>query len=129
MSNTSKIEIQDFTLWEKKKHSPRPLYSFDLELTARCNNNCTHCYINLPANDREAETQELTLGEIEHIADQAVEMGAVWVLLTGGEPLIRRDFADIYLMLKRKGLLVSVFTNATIIRKEHIELFKKYPPR
>jgi len=49
--------------------------------------------------------------------------------LTGGEPLLRRDFSDIYLMLKRKGLLVSVFTNATLVRKEHIALFKKYPPR
>ena len=32
-------------------------------------------------------------------------------------------------MLKRKGLLVSVFTNATLVREEHVALFKKYPPR
>jgi radical SAM protein with 4Fe4S-binding SPASM domain len=122
------IEIQQLPLWEKLK-SKRMLMSFELELTSRCNNDCRHCYINLPANDRNAEARELTLREIEHIADQAVEMGALWVLLTGGEPLLRRDFVEIYLMLKRKGLLVSVFTNATLIRQEHIELFKHYPPR
>ncbi|TFH29417.1 MAG: radical SAM protein [Deltaproteobacteria bacterium] len=56
-------------------------------------------------------------------------MGAVWVLLSGGEPLLRDDFPEIFLSLKRKGLLVSVFTNATLVRDEHIDLFKKYPPR
>ncbi len=56
-------------------------------------------------------------------------MGALWCLLTGGEPLLRPDFAEIYMMLKRKGLLISLFTNASLIRPEHIELFKKYPPR
>ena len=127
MSEPTKIEIQDFRLWEKKQNRARPLYSFDLELTARCNNDCRHCYINLPANDPAAKARELTLAEIESIADQAVEMGALWVLLTGGEPLLRPDFADIYMMLKRKGLLVSVFTNATVIRPQHIELFKISP--
>jgi radical SAM protein with 4Fe4S-binding SPASM domain len=56
-------------------------------------------------------------------------MGVMWCLITGGEPLLRQDFAEIYLGLKRLGLLVSVFTNATLINEEHIALFKKYPPR
>jgi radical SAM protein with 4Fe4S-binding SPASM domain len=60
---------------------------------------------------------------------EAVSLGAVWCLITGGEPLLRKDFPDIYLSLKKKGLLISVFTNATVVTKEHIKLFKKYPPR
>ncbi len=103
--------------------------SFSLEITARCNNNCRHCYINLPAEDTQARSVELTPEEIADIADQAVEMGALTCLLTGGEPLLRPDFPDIYLGLKRKGLLVSVFTNATLIREPHVELWKRYPPR
>jgi len=63
------------------------------------------------------------------IGREAVELGAFWCLITGGEPLLRKDFADIYLCLKNKGLLVSVFTNATLLNRDHIELFKKYPPR
>ena len=63
------------------------------------------------------------------IADQAVQMGALWCTITGGEPLLRNDFKDIYIGLKRKGLLITVFTNATLIKEDHIELFKKYPPR
>jgi len=56
-------------------------------------------------------------------------MGALWCLLTGGEPLLREDFADVYLALKRRGLLVSVFTNATLVMPRHVELFTKHPPR
>ena len=56
-------------------------------------------------------------------------MGAMWCLLTGGEPLLRDDFFDLYLALKRLGLLVSVFTNACLVTPEHVELFRKYPPR
>jgi len=91
--------------------------------------NCRHCYINLPAQDKEAKEKEISLSFIEHVADQAMELGALWCLISGGEPLLREDFFDIYLSLKRKGLLVSVFTNATLINSRHIELFKKYPPR
>lgn len=120
--------LPDFSLWEKMSAKGRIVY-FDLELTARCNNDCRHCYINLPAGDPDARRKELTLEEICDIADQAVAMGAIWCLISGGEPLLRRDFAEIYMALKRKGLLVSVYTNACLIRDEHIDLFRRYPPR
>jgi MoaA/NifB/PqqE/SkfB family radical SAM enzyme len=122
------IEIQQFPLWDKLMAKRAPL-SFDIEITARCNMNCAHCYINLPAGDKEAQASELTAVEILTIAREAAGMGTVWCLITGGEPLLREDFPDIYLGLKRLGLLVSVFTNATMINEEHIALFKKYPPR
>jgi radical SAM protein with 4Fe4S-binding SPASM domain len=128
MKEQATMEIQDFPLWEKLK-ARRAVLSFDLEITARCNHRCRHCYINLPAGDYAARSREMTLAEISDIADQAVALGAMWVLISGGEPLLREDFPEIYLSLKRKGLLVSVFTNATLLREEHLELFKKYPPR
>jgi len=128
MTQIKNIKIQDFALWDKMNKHHRP-FSFNLEITPRCNNDCSHCYINLSVADQDARSKELTLLEIDTIADQAIALGAIWVLITGGEPLIRDDFQDIYLLLKRKGLLVSVFTNATLIREEHVELFQKYPPR
>ncbi|MFH1441772.1 MAG: radical SAM protein [Candidatus Omnitrophota bacterium] len=121
-----KLPKSDFL---KPIHNKRQLISFDLELTARCNNNCRHCYINLPSNDKQVKKKELTLLEIKNIVDQTVDLGALWCLLTGGEPLLREDFFDIYLYLKKKGLLISVFTNATLLTAKHIEFFKKYPPR
>jgi radical SAM protein with 4Fe4S-binding SPASM domain len=122
------IAIQDLPLWEKRDIE-RGLFSFELELTARCTSNCRHCYIRLPADDAHARSLELQSDEIARIADEAVSMGALWCLITGGEPLLRRDFGEIYTMLKRKGLLVSVFTNAQCITDEHVALFRKYTPR
>lgn len=103
--------------------------AFDLEVTARCNNNCRHCYICLPPGDSQAKMKELSLDEIRCLADEAVSIGALWCDITGGEPLLRDDFSEIYLDLKRNGLLVSLLTNATMIDDEHIDLFKRYPPR
>ncbi len=120
--------LSEFPLWEKIRDRRFPI-GFDLEVTARCNNNCLHCYINVPAEDKTAKEKELSLKKINDIADEAVSLGALWCLITGGEPLLREDFFDIYLSLKKKGLLVSVFTNATLITKEHVRFFKKYPPR
>lgn len=120
--------LPDFALWDKLEGRRIPL-SFDLEATARCNNNCRHCYINLPPGDKAALHDELTLDEISQIADQAVSLGSLWCLITGGEPLLREDFFDLYRLLKKKGLLVSVFTNACLITEEHIKLFRDYPPR
>jgi len=120
--------FHEFALWDKMKRA-RSVVSFDLEITARCNNACRHCYINLPAADKEAIKKELSFEQIKRIIDQAVELGAFWCLITGGEPFLRKDFPEIYMYLKRKGILISVFTNAVLINKEHIKLFKQYPPR
>ncbi|MEI6668918.1 MAG: radical SAM protein [Acidobacteriota bacterium] len=122
------MEIQRFPLWDKMKGKRVPV-SFDLEVTARCNADCRHCYINVPARDLAAKAEELTAQELLGIARQAADLGAMWCLMTGGEPLLRADFEDIYLGLKRTGLLVSVFTNACLVTERHVELFKKYPPR
>lgn len=125
---TTYLALQGLPLWSRMKQKRRIL-SFDLEVTARCNLDCRHCYINLPERDRAAQGRELTLPEIGCIADQAIELGTVWVLLTGGEPLLRPDFPDLYMLLKRKGLLVSVFTNGTLVHRKHVDLFRCYPPR
>ncbi len=122
------VKLGQIPVWERLQEKGVPL-SFNLEITARCNNNCRHCYINVPAGDAQARAEEMSQAEILRIAGQAIEMGAIWCLVTGGEPLLRPDFQDIYLALKRKGLLVGVFTNATLIQEHHVELFKRYPPR
>jgi len=122
------VKLPDFHLWKQTEEKRIPL-SAEIELTERCNNNCIHCYINLPADDVEARRRELTFEEIREIVDETVAMGCLWWLITGGEPFLREDFTDTYLYLKKKGLLVSVFTNATLITPELVSLFKKYPPR
>jgi len=124
----SRRRLPDLPLWNTLKDK-RAAMSFDIELTARCNLDCRHCYINLPAGDRRARSRELTVPEIGRIAGEAVSLGAVWCLATGGEPLLRRDFFDVYQALRKHGLLVSLYTNATLVDEEHIRFFKRHPPR
>jgi len=128
-SYSEAMPLSDLPLWKRLEKSGRGFYSFDIDLTARCNLNCRHCYINVPAGDRAARARELDLERITAMAGEAAALGVFWGVVSGGEPLLREDFADIYLALRKKGLLLSVFTNATLIREEHARLFKDYPPR
>ena len=99
-----------------------------IEVTARCNLRCAHCYINLPIGDLQAQKQELTYGELCDILDQIVDEGCLWLLLTGGEPFVRPDFFDIYTYAKRKGLLVSLFTNGTHITPRIADYLAEWRP-
>jgi MoaA/NifB/PqqE/SkfB family radical SAM enzyme len=99
----------------------------DIELTERCNNNCIHCCINLP-EDAPARTREMDTAFLLEIVRQAADLGCLAVRFTGGEPLLRDDFADLYLSTRRLGMRVNVFTNGRLITPELASLFAKYPP-
>ena len=116
-----------FEFLRKKAADKTPL-SLSVELTARCNNDCRHCYINVPAGDPAAKERELSLAEWERIADMAKDAGVLWCLISGGEPMLRSDFFDLYLMFKRRGFLITLFTNATLMTEEAVAFFKQYPP-
>jgi radical SAM protein with 4Fe4S-binding SPASM domain len=99
-----------------------------LELTFRCNLRCAHCFVNAPCGDRRARERELTAAEIRRITDEVVDRGCLWMLVTGGEPLLRPDLREIYLHMKRRGLLVTLFTNATAITARTADLLAEWPP-
>jgi radical SAM protein with 4Fe4S-binding SPASM domain len=105
-----------------------PLARLDLELTERCNNSCIHCSISLPAADGRARRRESTAAEIRAVLEEAVSLGCLGVRLTGGEPLLRDDFEEIYLAARRLGLRVRLFTNATLITKRTAELLERITP-
>lgn len=127
-SYLSSMSLPEFGLW-KELERKRAVTGFSFEITERCNLNCRHCYINRPEAAPEARRVELGLEQIERIVDEAVSMGALWCLLTGGEPLLRKDFFEVYSYLKKKGLLVSIYTNATLVSEEHARVLKEFPPR
>lgn len=99
-----------------------------IELTFRCNQRCAHCYVNEPGGDHRAKRQELTAAEILRITDEVADLGCLWMLLTGGEVLLRHDFREIYLHAKKQGLLVTVFTNGTMITPSIADLWAEWPP-
>ena len=93
------------------------------ELTFHCNLKCAHCYV-----VEDPTKKELTLPEITDILDQIHQEGGLWLCLTGGEPLLREDFLDIYTYAKKKGFLITLFTNGTLITPEIADHLQEYPP-
>jgi len=104
-----------------------PLHGI-IEVTHRCPLKCAHCYNNLPTNDREAQHNELTFEEHCNILDKINEAGCLWLLYTGGEIFVRKDFLDIYTYAKQKGLLITLFTNGTLITPKVADYLSEWPP-
>jgi radical SAM protein with 4Fe4S-binding SPASM domain len=86
-----------------------------IEMTHRCPLTCAHCYNNLPMSDAAARQRELTRDEHFRIVDELAEAGCLWLLYTGGEIFARRDFLDIYTHARQSGILLTLFTNGTMI--------------
>jgi radical SAM protein with 4Fe4S-binding SPASM domain len=99
-----------------------------IEVTQRCPLNCVHCYNNRPAYDRAVQQEELTYEEHCRILDEIAEAGCLWLLFTGGEIFLRKDFLDIYRYAKHKGLLVTLFTNGVLIDEKIADALAECPP-
>jgi len=115
---------------ERRTHTSlvSALPRLDIELTERCNNACLHCYNNRPESDASARSRELTTDHWQDVLLQAVDLGALSVRFTGGEPLLYPGFADLYCFARRLGLKVTLFTNARLITPDLAALFARIPP-
>ncbi len=124
------VHLPDLSLEElsrRLRKGPAPLGG-GLELTQRCNLACVHCYCRLDAGDKTARAAEMSFEEICRIVDQAAEMGTFGLTLTGGEPLLRPDFLDVYNHVKSRGILPILFTNGTLITPAIADHLAEYPP-
>lgn len=100
----------------------------NFELTARCNFNCPMCYVHLSEEQVKASGKELSAAQWLKIAEDAKDQGMVFALLTGGEPLVRKDFFEIYNGMKEMGLMISINSNGSMLQGEILEKFLKEPP-
>jgi MoaA/NifB/PqqE/SkfB family radical SAM enzyme len=119
------IDLPEFSARLRKQRNP---LGGGMEITHRCNLRCVHCYCRKDADDKEARDAELSYDEICGIVDQIVQEGCLYFQLTGGEPLLRRDFIDIYDYCRDKGLLVILFTNGTLITRRVADHLARRPP-
>lgn len=99
------------------------------ELTARCNLSCKMCLIRL--NDEAVKAsgrRELTADEWIDMAKQVADAGTLRLLITGGEPMLRPDFCEIYEQIYRMGFIIVLYTNATLLNDNIVKLLTKCPP-
>lgn len=115
------IEVPDYRAFMRRLQSQakaglQPI-SGTFELTTRCNLACTMCYIAEHACNKDMMSKELSAKEWVSILKQASENGTTFATLTGGEIFLRRDFFDIYEPVREMGLVITLFSNATLITK------------
>jgi MoaA/NifB/PqqE/SkfB family radical SAM enzyme len=101
---------------------PRLPLQGNIDLTYRCNNNCRHCWLHVPAT---APEPEISLDEIRRIADEARAMGCREWAISGGEPMLRPDFPEIFDYLTLKARTYTINTNGTLITPEIAHLLTR----
>jgi radical SAM protein with 4Fe4S-binding SPASM domain len=115
------------TLREKMVYRRIPAF-VSIELTHRCNLRCVHCYLGGEDACPAPERPELPTERWLTLVDEIAAAGCLELLITGGEPLLRRDFAQIYRRAREAGMLLTVFTNGTLIDESILALFCDLPP-
>ena len=85
----------DYAKRETNPSFPRLPLQGSIDLTYRCNNNCRHCWLRVSPGSKERQ-KELSLAEIKGLVDEARRMGCRRWSISGGEPMLRSDFAEIF---------------------------------
>ena len=106
--------MTDYLSFKKINELPRIPLTGNIDLTYRCNNDCRHCWVRISPDSPKKE-EEFTLKEIMRIVDQARGMGCRQWSISGGEPMLRADFADMFDYIVTKSTTYRLNTNGTLI--------------
>src|ERR671915_2549833 len=100
------------------------VYSVSWNLTQRCNLQCAHCYMSAFAG---ADTgRELSTAECRRVIDEIAEVNPnVFLILTGGEPLLRKDIFDVAGYAAEKKFTVVFGTNGVLLREREARLMRE----
>ncbi len=114
--------IDDFFIrFSRKIGKERIPYGGGIEVTTRCNLSCIHCYCGRGEPDLPADFWKKLL-------DDFAREGCFGIYITGGEPLLRDDFFEIYEHARKAGIMVTLFTNGTLLNERNVERLLEYPP-
>jgi MoaA/NifB/PqqE/SkfB family radical SAM enzyme len=103
---------------------PRIPSQGNLDLTYRCNNDCLHCWLRIPPDSPEKDL-ELSIEEITDIVKDARRLGCRSWSLSGGEPMLRPDFSEIFEVITSHSGDYTLNTNGTCITPRIAQLLKR----
>ncbi len=106
------------------RRPPRLPLEASVDLTYRCSNACRHCWLVTPDTPAE-RAAELTTGEWREVVDQARSLGTRRWSISGGEPLLREDFAELFDHITRKAIGYSLNTNGALITPQIAKLLTR----
>lgn len=112
----------------KRFQGKRNAVNVSIEMTRRCPLDCLHCYNNLPMGDQAARAGEMTFEEHCRLLDELVAEGCMWLLYSGGEIFARTDFLSIYTEAKKRGFLITLFTNGILINEKIANYLAEWRP-
>lgn len=126
-------EMRDATTLEKRMMARaaalgRPING-SLELTPLCTMDCGMCYVRLSREEMKQKGRLHTGEEYIALAEEMARAGVLFLLLTGGEPLLFPGFRQLYTALKKMGFILTVNTNGTLIDGEWADFFAANKPR
>ena len=116
--------MSDYLKIHKTFQLPRLPLEGRIDLTYRCNNNCLHCWLRIPSDSKEKKN-ELSLEEIKELVDEARQLGCRRWSISGGEPMLRPDFADIFDYITSKSASYSINSNGTLITRPIAKQLKR----
>ncbi len=97
-----------------------PIY-VDWAITSKCNLNCRHCV--------GMEEGELTHDEAIKITNEIIGLSPRWVILEGGEPVLRRDLRQVGRMFEKEGIDVFVITNGNAFNQDRLQALASFSPK
>ena len=103
---------------------PRLPLDGKLDITYRCNNQCVHCWLWIPDAQKTRE-EELSIDEVKRIVTEARQLGCQAWSISGGEPMLRDDFVDIFDFITNKSVTYKLNTNGTLITPKIAQLLKR----
>lgn len=103
---------------EYRCYPNRYIHTAHWSITGRCNYRCKHCYMSAP----DAKFGELSHEQVMDIVQQLIDCGVMSVSLTGGEPLVRRDFLEIVDALLAGGIrITTIYSNGKLVTDRLLE--------
>lgn len=128
MQHEQNIMTVERMMLSRAATSGRPLNG-SLELLPLCNMNCNMCYIRLSPEEMQKRGKLHTVDEWICLAREMERAGVLFLLLTGGEPLLFQDFRRLYQELHQMGMILTINTNGTLLDEDWADFFGKYRPR
>src|SRR5699024_6289092 len=100
-----------------------------IELFILCNMKLDMFYIRLSTEEMKKRGRLHTADEWIRLAREMEEAGVLFLLLTGGEPLLFQDFRRLYQELRKIGMILTINTNGTLLDEDWADFFGRYRPR
>ena len=93
-------------------------------ITSSCNLHCAGCYARAAGACTDGGAQDMTAAEWQTIFAEASALGISFILLAGGEPMVRRDVLEASASFP--NMVFPVFTNGTMMDEAYLKLFERH---